>query len=45
VLTGLALVVAWLALPLTTALASTFVIIPLAMGLITFRCVSARAAS
>jgi len=45
VLTGFALIVAWLTLPLATAIASTFVIIPLGMGLIAFRCVSARAAS
>jgi hypothetical protein len=45
VLTGLALVIAWLTLPLAAALTSTFVIIPAGMGLVALRCVSARAAS
>jgi len=45
VLTGLALVIAWLTLPLTSAITSTFVIIPAGIGLVALRCLSVRAAS
>lgn len=45
VLTGLALAVAWLVLPIPAAIASTFVILPVGVGLIWFRCAAERAAS
>ena len=45
VLTGLALVIAWLTLPLASAITSTFVIIPAGIGLVALRCLSVRAAS
>lgn len=45
VLTGLALGISWLALPIAAAITSTFVIIPLGIGLIAFRCAAERARS